>query len=84
MSEQDDNYDGRNPYDYEGDDWRLFVAMMEREGWKRELCADWFRFGKIAYSPDGKYWNNWRELDKVQHVGTWREWLAAGSSPVPF
>lgn len=68
----------------EQDDWARFLEIMAAAGWGYEFSADWFRFGKIAYSPDGKYWNDWRELDKVQQVGTWRDWLAAGTSPTPF
>lgn len=78
----------------EQDDWARFCEMMEREGWYITPSAiipgnahldNWWLHSSSALT--------WYEGDSgklviddgaVQHVGTWREWLASGTSPVPF
>lgn len=81
----------------EQDDWGAFVAMMEREGWKQssrkhfEWCDRPAIKGNIEYNRSrliilynaetGRYLPN---RGKESNVGTWREWLAAGTSPTPF
>lgn len=70
----------------EQDDWARFVAMCEKEGWTLNRAPLYFVYsagrGHAAfYYPES---GHMQIGGKDSNVGTWREWLAAGSSPVPF
>lgn len=69
----------------EQDDWAAFAALMEREGWYQEFGSGspFVHSSGAFYDPvDGTYSRH--ALAKVSNIGTWRDWLAAGTSPVPF
>ena len=75
----------------EQDDWAAFVALMEAskiwyprtingviEYWVTDKLTP-FRY----YFPSGEFYRNSLQ-GPMSQVGTWREWLAAGTSPAPF
>lgn len=66
----------------ERDDWRRFEAMMAAGGWyrvKRSIFG--WRNGVFYVASTGLFIS---ATGSESNVGTWREWLAAGTSPVPW
>ena len=67
-------------------DWRRFVALMAKAGWKLSLTNGVFvhvRTGS-GYHVDGHYARDGAERWSKGSVPQWREYLARDETPVPW